>query len=258
MNSDVRRRPSQSTDYLTPLNTSTLERSRLVHNPSSSTTSPLRDRFGATLKRRDSAASSPGKVFLISSNLILFYFVPNLDPTNLAVSRNPSLPTLQNQAISSTARSRMGYTPSFDGVLNNGESWVAKRRTSEASLKSGNTLGRDVDSQQGSKASGIQEEREDGSGQKPKSTIEDHSPYFSSSPHMLSDEPQFLHATDVHEPFAQGRQLPRRESPSATLYAHERSSPPGLDLLAVEWSYKDPTGQIQGEESCAHDRQFAK
>lgn len=146
----------------------------------------------------------------------------------------------------------MGYTPSFDGVLNNGESWVARRRTSEASLKSGNALGRDVqvvDSQQGSKASGIQEEREDSSCQKPKSTIEDHSPYLSSSPHILSDEPQFLHAVDVHEPFAQGRQLPRRESPSGTLYAYERTPPPGLlDLLAVEWSYKDPTGQIQGEE----------
>jgi PERQ amino acid-rich with GYF domain-containing protein len=154
----------------------------------------------------------------------------------------------------------VGYTPSFDGVLNNGESWVARRRTSEASLKPGNTLGRDVvDSLQGPKASGIQEEREDSSGQKPKSTIEDHSPYLSSSPHMLSDEPQFLLATDVHEPFAQGRQLPRKESPSATLYPHERTPPPGLlDLLAVEWCYKDPTGQIQGEESRARDQQFAK
>ena len=62
MNSDVRRRPSQSTDYLTPLNTSTLERSRLAHNPPSTASSPLRDRFGAALKRRDSAASSPGKI----------------------------------------------------------------------------------------------------------------------------------------------------------------------------------------------------
>ena len=180
----------------------------------------------------------------------------------LAVSRNPSLSTVQNPAISSTARPRVGYTPSFDGVLNNGESWVARRRASEASLKSGNTLGRDVvDSQQYSKASGIQEEREreDSPGQKPKSTIEDHSPYLSSSPHVLSEEPQFLLATDVHEPFAQGSQLPRKESPSATLYAHERTPPPGLlDLLAVEWSYKDPTGQIQGEESRARNQQFAK
>ena len=193
----------------------------------------------------------------ISSHFI--FFGPNLDPTILAVSRNPSLSTQQNPVISSTARPRVGYTPSFDGVLNNGESWVARRRTSEASLKSGNALGRDiVDSQLGSKASGIQEEREDSSGQK--ATIEDHSPYLSSSPHILSDEPQFLHATDVHESFAQGRQLPQRESPSATLYTHKRTPPPGLldDLLAVEWSYKDPTGQIQGEELCAHDQQFAK
>lgn len=167
---------------------------------------------------------------------------------------------MQNPAISSIARPRVGYTPSFDGVLNNGESWVARRRASEASLKSGNTLGRDVvDSQQCSKASGIQEEREDSSGQKPKSTIETQSPYLSSSPHVLSEEPQFLLGAEVHEPFAQGSQLSRKESPSAILYAHERTSPPGLlDLLAVEWSYKDPTGQIQGEESRARDRQFAK
>jgi PERQ amino acid-rich with GYF domain-containing protein len=178
----------------------------------------------------------------------------------LAVSRNPSLSTVQNSAISSTARPRVGYTPNFDGVLNNGESWVARRRASDASLISGNTLGRDVvDSQQGSKASRIQEEREDSSGQKPKSTIEDHSPYLSSPPHVLSEEPQFLLATDVHEPFAHGSELPRKDSPSATLYAHERTPPPGLlDLLAVEWSYKDPTGQIQGEESRARDQQFAK
>lgn len=197
---------------------------------------------------------------MIPSHLILFYFSPKLDPTALAVSRNPTLSTQQNPAISSTARTRVGYTPSFDGVLNNGESWVARRRTSEASLKSGNTLGRDVvDSQQGSKASGIQEERDDSSGQMAKTTNEDHSPYLPSSPHILSDEPQFLHATDVHEPFAQVGQLPRRESPPATFYAHERTPPPGLlDLSAVEWSYKDPTGQIQGEELRAHDRQFAK
>ena len=264
MNSDVRRRPSQSTDYLTPLNTSTLERSR-SHNPPTAS-SPLRDRFGVALKRRDSAASSSGKVSSkksIHSDLI--HFILFLDPTTLAVSRNPSLPILQNPAISSreTARTRVGYTPSFDGVLNNGESWVARRRASEASLKSGNTLGRDVfDSQQASKASGIQEEME-GSGQKLEldAAIEDQSPYLSSSPRVLSDEPhQSLLATDVHEPFTQGSQLPREESPSSTLYVHERTPPPPglLDLSAVEWSYKDPTGQIQGKESGARHHQFAK
>jgi hypothetical protein len=68
-----------------------------------------------------------------------------------------------------------------------------------------------VDSQQGSKASGIQPEegREDSSGQKPKSTIEHHSPYFSSSPHwhVLSEELQSLLATDVRESFVQSSQL---------------------------------------------------
>ena len=191
---------------------------------------------------------------LVSIYFILFCF--NLDPTTLAASRNPSLPTLQNPTVSSreTARLRMGFTPSFDGVLNNGESWIARRRASEASLKSGNTLGCDVDSQETSKTSGIREERED-VGQQLEATIEDQSSYLSSSPHLLSEEPhQLLLATDVP-----GCQLPRKESPSATLYAHEHTPPPGLlDLLAVEWSYKDPTGQIQGKGSGARYQRFAK
>lgn len=53
LNSDLRRRPSQSTDFLSPLNTSALERPRLAHSTSSTANSPLRERFGA-LKRRDS------------------------------------------------------------------------------------------------------------------------------------------------------------------------------------------------------------
>ncbi|KAF8807684.1 hypothetical protein BYT27DRAFT_7189775 [Phlegmacium glaucopus] len=236
LNSDVRRRPSQSTDYITPLNTSTLERPRLAHNPASTASSPLRDRFGVVLKRRDSAASSP-------------------DPTTLAISRNPSLSTLQNPTLSSretASRPRVGYTPSFDGVLNNGESWVARRRASEASLKSGNAPGHDViDGQQAPKAFGIQEEKEDDSGQKLEVNIADQSPYLS-SPHLLSEDHQFVIATDAHDPFKlpQGSRLHRNESPSSTLYVHERVEvppPPGCpDLLAVEWSYKDPTGQIQG------------
>lgn len=193
-------------------------------------------------------------------------FASNLDPTTLAVSRNPSLSTLQNPAISSretASRPRMGYTPSFDGVLNNGESWVARRRTSEASLKSGNAPGRDVDGPQTAKAFGIQEEKEDESGQRLEANIEDQSPYLSSSPHLLSEVPrQFVNATDAHDPFKlpQCSRLPRNESPPSTLYIHERIEappPPGLpDLLAVEWSYKDPSGQIQGKESSTRDQQF--
>lgn len=199
---------------------------------------------------------------------ILFYFASNLDPSPLVVSRNMSLPTSQNLTLSSretASRPRVGYTPSFDGVLNNGESWIARRRASEASLKPGNTSGRDVDSQQAAKASGIQEEREDGSSQKLDANIDDQSTYFSSSPQVLSEELQrFVLATDTHEPFKspQGSQLSRTESPPETSYIRERIEalpPPGLlDLLAIEWSYKDPTGQIQGEELSVRDQQFAK
>lgn len=62
LNSELRRRTSQSTEYLSPLTTSGLDRPRLTHNSSSTSTnnSPLRERFGA-LKRRDSAAGASGK-----------------------------------------------------------------------------------------------------------------------------------------------------------------------------------------------------
>lgn len=55
LNSDLRRR--QSTDYLSPLNVSSLgtERTRLNHNSPSTTGSPLRERY-VGLKRRDSNA----------------------------------------------------------------------------------------------------------------------------------------------------------------------------------------------------------
>ena len=147
----------------------------------------------------------------------------------------------------------MAYTPSFDGILNNGESWVARRRASETSLKSGNTPGRDV-----AKASGIQEEKEDNPGQKPEADIEDRSPNLSSSPHVLSEEPhQSVVVSNAHEHF----KLPQDSQLSRNEYVHEpiEAPPPGLlDLLSVEWSYKDPTGQIQGRELSACHQQLSK
>jgi len=70
LNSELRRRPSQSTEYLSPLNTSGLERPRLNHASSSANAnSPLRERFGA-LKRKDSAASASGTSLLLINGIM--------------------------------------------------------------------------------------------------------------------------------------------------------------------------------------------
>jgi hypothetical protein len=72
LNSDLRRR--QSTDYLSPLNTSALgiERPRMALNTTSAIGSPSRERFG-TLKRRD---SNTGTTLLFCSlSVILTPFI---------------------------------------------------------------------------------------------------------------------------------------------------------------------------------------
>ncbi|KAF8167830.1 hypothetical protein B0H34DRAFT_683221 [Crassisporium funariophilum] len=236
LNSDLRRRPSQSTDYLSPLNTSSIDRPRLTHTSPSATSSPLRDRFGA-LKRRDSATGPP-------------------DPAMLVIPRKPSLSTLQTVALSprdAPARTRVGYTPSFDGVLNSGESWVARRRASEASMKLGNASGRDViDNLQHTQGSGILEEKEGKNGSNLQLDHEGEGSYFPSSPNVVNERSRHHTPMGVaSDKLNMANNHPHiNKLPSSTVYGQERveAGPPAglVDLNAVEWSYKDPTGQIQG------------
>ncbi|KAF8973854.1 hypothetical protein BDZ97DRAFT_1777173 [Flammula alnicola] len=239
LNSELRRRPSQSTDFLSPLNTSSLDRPRLTHSTSSSTNSPLRERFGA-LKRRDSGAAGPS------------------DTTMLNLPRKPSLSALQAPALSpreASPRTRVGYTPSFDGVLNNGESWVARRRSSEASMKTGNGQGREATDTQQTKTSGIREEKEDESGESSRHSGEDQSFFPPSSPYLHTEEPRqystVAGGTDATTNGVQAESFPPTNgTTNPSIYGNDRTEvgpPPGLiDLAAVEWSYKDPTGQVQG------------
>jgi PERQ amino acid-rich with GYF domain-containing protein len=59
----MRRRPSQSTDYLSSLNTTALERPRMMVGGSATGSSPLRERFGA-MKRKDSGGGTAGTIHL--------------------------------------------------------------------------------------------------------------------------------------------------------------------------------------------------
>jgi len=138
-------------------------------------------------------------------------------------------------------RTKVGYTPSFDGVFNNGDSWAARRRT-DVSVKTGNGPGREApEKQQGSRSSGIHEEKEH-----TKQSGENNSFFAISSP-------QARQYSAVVGGMDCGTSLDRRDgfasngSVNSRAYGVDMGPPPGLmDLAAIEWSYKDPTGQVQG------------
>lgn len=176
--------------------------------------------------------------------------------------RKPSLSALQAPLLSPrdmSPRTRVGYTPNFDGVLNNGESWTARRRISESSLKAAaaataTTPGRDG-GDHSTKALGIREEKEDEQNNGSRSHHGDNQNVFaSSSPHLRSEEPQQYEAVGgVLDSSSNGTQTGPfgiNGTSNTTLFGNNHANvgpPPGLiDLAAVEWSYKDPSGQVQG------------
>ncbi|KAF9015443.1 hypothetical protein BDQ17DRAFT_44017 [Cyathus striatus] len=238
LNSDLRRR--QSTDYLSPLNTNSLgaERPRLNHNTSSNAGSPLRERFGA-LKRRESS-----------------------DSTTAAVPRKQSLSSLQAPLMSPrdsglpSPRTRVGYTPSFDGVLNTGESWSSRRRTSETSVKQTGAGGsRDgVENYIDEKDAGILEEKEeDENGHRSQHLMTlDPTVITNNEAQSLADGNGHTQGHDVNNVTTRLAHLSISSEPVGSA-SSQPGSPrsagphPGFqDLGAVEWSYKDPSGQIQG------------
>lgn len=151
-----------------------------------------------------------------------------------------------------------GHTPGFDGVLGGGDSWVARRRASEASLKAG-VVSRESSGDHDGKTLEIPEEAEEevlnGSGQTK------HIPDGSAQNQPL--------ATSGTDPAASNGALPKGSTVPGTgnldssmkhlsmnpndsfvpdgNAAAANGPPPGLvDYASVEWSYKDPSGQVQG------------
>lgn len=182
-----------------------------------------------------------------------------------ALLRKPSLSALQTPTLSprEAPRSRVGYTPSFDGVLNNGDSWVARRRTSEASMKLGTGPSRETnDVQLGIMGSGIREEKEE----EPRKSIQlpppsdDSNIFVSSSPRVHSEEARMFATANANVATLQTSSQMNSFSVNGTNnsdpFPVDRADigpPPGLvDLAAIEWSYKDPTGQIQGAHIPLH------
>ncbi|KAJ3910413.1 hypothetical protein F5879DRAFT_929457 [Lentinula edodes] len=225
LNSDLRRR--QSTDYL-HLNTQNLERPRLSHaNTASATGSPLRERFGSLMTRRRDSTDQP----------------PTL-PRRLSLTSQTSNPNPRESGMPSPSpRGRLGHTPGFDGVLNGGESWVARRRASEGLLpkipaNSARDPGED------SKELEIREEDEEN--------------HLDSNP-----EPDPQRGSKATDQLAGGLAMQKPDKiesgaaldvPATLSVSNSPAStsasiglPPGIvDLSSVEWSYLDPQGQVQG------------
>ncbi|KAJ7480189.1 hypothetical protein B0H11DRAFT_2280849 [Mycena galericulata] len=220
LNSDLRRR--QSLDYLSPLSIQGTpgERPRLPHSPSSGAGSPLRERFGL-MRRRESSDQ-------LSSSV----------PRKLSLS-NTQTPLSPRDAALPSPRTRLGHTPTFDGVLNGGESWVARRRASEA--KSVGNAARDPDHHEG-RGPELREEDEDanlepGGGPAPREI-----PPATESPIQDPPLPAQPNAGDgaSYSPLVQNGADPVGSTVP-------NGPPPGIrDLAAVQWSYLDPQGQLQG------------
>ncbi|KAJ7022069.1 hypothetical protein C8F04DRAFT_1139338 [Mycena alexandri] len=219
LNSELRRR--QSIDYMSPLSIQTGERPRLPHSTSSGTGSPMRERFGGlSMRRRESSDQ-----------------LTQAPPRKLSLS-STQVPLSPRDAALPSPRTRLGHTPTFDGVLNGGESWVARRRASEAKL----VASRDPDLVEGL-GSEIREEDEDanfesGGNTKPKEVPQaapspSRDPPAATQPKTTGDgasyTPQVQNGADLGGP------------------AVPNGPPPGIrDLASVQWSYLDPQGQLQG------------
>lgn len=173
--------------------------------------------------------------------------------------RKPSLSSLQGPTLSPrdmSPRTRVGYTSNFDGVLNNGESWTARRRIAEASLKiAAAASGRDSGDNPLNKPSGIREEQEDEQDPGSQSFQTDNQNFFaSSSPNLHTEEPRQYETAggglDNPNSVPQTGSFGLNGASNPTQFVNNHvgvGPPPGLvDLAAVEWSYKDPSGQIQG------------
>ncbi|KAG6812057.1 hypothetical protein H0H92_004588 [Tricholoma furcatifolium] len=226
LNSDLRRR--QSSDLLSPLNTQGLANDRSRHNlnsPSSAAGSPMRDRFGS-LRREQPSLTIPRKQSL--SNL------PPASPRDAAPS----------------PRRGSGFASGFDGVLGGSESWVARRRASEASLKANTGTSREAggtDHPPEGKTTDIREEEEDQSNNDRHAAEEPRDPEHTTTEHAASSPSLVNGAYSTVEISNASLNVNGSGAPAPVNRPPASTSPAAtVDLASVEWSYKDPSGQIQG------------
>ncbi len=193
------------------------------------------------------------------------FLYPSLDQAPLSLPRKLSLSSLQGPLASPrealpSPRTRLGGAGGFDGVLS--DAWSSRRRTSEGGLLKGNARAGDTsDSQNDPKTEGIKEEEEEpgAHGQpigdtRPEQSLKTDPPL--ATPISTHDDQTHAQPDAVDSRMA-GLSLNTRvqrssATPSLVSTPVDMAStgpPPGLiDINAVEWSYLDPQGQVQGKE----------
>lgn len=173
----------------------------------------------------------------------------------MSIPRKQSLSSLQSPSAASprdvglpSPRTRVGYTPNFDGVFSGGDSWMARRRASEASSKPIRDGGGDYT---GDDRAPIQEEIEEEDGRDKRDTQSHSQLALSSGPNRLhtsnqAGEPE-TKITDTSGLSNRNLSTTSALSDASEGRVASTGPPPGLvDLTSIEWSYKDPSGQVQG------------
>lgn len=142
------------------------------------------------------------------------------------------------EAALPSPRGRLNHAPSFDGVLNGGDSWISRRRASEG-LVSKPVPNSARDSGEDPKELKIREEDEENNvnHQDPENGLRD----LQSRGIALQGPDNIDPGVSLDAPGVQST----TDSPAST--SASLGPPPGiLDLASVEWSYLDPQGQVQG------------
>jgi PERQ amino acid-rich with GYF domain-containing protein len=148
-------------------------------------------------------------------------------------------------------RVRVGFGSNFDGVLNGGDSWVARRKASEGLLKTGVT--------QVSRGEGDhQQDNQDGEvkdGEAGRLCTERQESVVQQSQGAISTD-RLPDSRDIDASLAEvSTKTQSLAVEPASSHSVEDSPasippigpPPGIqDLASVEWSYLDPQGHVQG------------
>jgi len=206
---------------------------------------------------------------------------PFLDQPSLSLPRKLSVSSLNGPLHSPregalpSPRTRGGFSPGFDGILSAGDSWMARRRTSDATRPGGLSAPRDNSSGDGRKGGDIkEEEEEDGKGGLP--SVGDGQPnnsgdLYANSPTVadhggqpvLAVQGQGLAGNPIPHDLARGAgnvaigrsvdqpYIATTNGNRAGLGVAQRIAPmpTAVDLASVEWSYIDPQGATQGNST---------
>jgi len=143
-------------------------------------------------------------------------------------------------------RGRVG----FDGILNGGDSWTARRRASEGLVK-GAGASRDGGGEDGRNPDIKEEDEENnGGGGEVKTSAQTQSDPVEAA---KTNGTILQHPENIETGIAQLSVEPTSQQSMSSSPASNPATlgpPPGItDLASVEWSYLDPQGQVQGKLS---------